>query len=1097
MHDLNAMTPLPEEGITPRPYLRAPSLSPHGDCIAFAYAGDLWIVPRQGGEAHLLTSHPDYDDYPCFSPDGQSVAFTSYRTGNGDLYVLSLTEGTLRRLTYHDGENLVEAWSPDGQWLYFNSSQELIGSEIYKVSLAGGTPIRVLGEPYEAYYNVALSPDGRKIAFNSNGDRWWRHGPNPHAPSEIWVASDPSHPRDFRKVTDYAGRNLWPLWDAKGQGLYFVSDRDGHENLWYQSLRPRAKARQITHFQDGRVLRPAISANGRWIVFQRDFRLWCLDPESREAVPVDIRVRPDQKRNPVTRHTVNGNIQELALAPDGKKVVYTVRGKVFADFADKEERPRNDSFPVSDTPFREGQVAWSPDSKKIAYVSDRSGEPQVFLYDFPSRRETQLTDSPAPKSAPAFSPDGRYLTFAQAPDQIGLIDLETKQVRSLIRARSFFGPPGPGAYAWSPDSRWIAFVAQDDHYFSNLYVRRLEEEETRQISFLSNIGTDGVLWSPDGQFILFTTGQYREEAQIARVDLQPRRPTFREDDFAKLFEEEKEKEEKGQQSPAKDRAPQDEQTGPSRRPKEETAATGAEESSAGEANEEENAEKSQGIREKEPPKPVEIDFEDIKHRLRFLTPPTMNARALAISPDSKTLLFVASPTGKPVLWSLSLEEDKESDPPEQVVSSTGAKWGVQFAEDGKKLYFVEDGTIKYRKWPKGEVQTLETRAEFDVDFHREKRQMFLEAWTLLRDHFYDPAFHGCDWEALREQFYPYALGAQTRRDFHEILNLLVGELNASHLGAGGSNNAWTNGYLGLTIDPAELHQGRFRIASILPLGPVAVAEGEVAAGHYLVAVNGQVLNRTTNLWQLLRNTVGKKVVLQINRQPAEVGAWEVAVRPISAGDMDRLVYRDWVQRNAAYVHELSGGRLGYVHIRAMTYECYQQFIVDLDTETYDREGVVIDVRFNGGGFTASFILDVLHRKTFTLSSYRDQATTSSTNLAGGRILDKPTILVQNEHSGSNTEMFSEGYRRLGLGKIVGKPTMGAVIWTWGWTLLDGAWFRLPRLKVSTLEGENLEQAARPVDIEVDRLPGEAEQGEDRQLRVAVETLLAQIERGSA
>jgi len=1083
MDDLNAMTPLSEGDVTPQPYLRSPCLSPRGHRIAFSYAGDIWVVPRKGGEARLLTSHPEYDDCPRFSPDGRSLAFTSYRTGNGDLYVLSLANGTLRRLTYHDGENLLEAWSPDGQWLYFNSGQEMIGSEIYKVSLAGGTPIRVLGDPYEAYYHVALSPDGRRMAFNNNGDRWWRRGPNPNAPSDIWVADEPSRPRNFRKVTDYAGRNLWPLWDAAGEGLYFVSDRGGTENLWYQSLRPGAPARQVTCFRDGRVLRPSISANGRWIVFQRDFRLWCLDTETGEAAPVDIRVRPDQKRNPVTRHAVDGNIQELALAPDGKKVVYTVRGKIFADFADKEERPRNEAFPVSDTPFREGQVAWSPDSKQIVYVSDRQGEPQVFLYDFPAQRETQLTDSPGPKSAPAFSPDGKYIAFAQAPDQIGLIEVETKQVRPFIRARNFFGPPGPGAYAWSPDSRWIAFIAQDDHYFSNLYVRRLDGEETRQISFLSNIGADGVLWSPDGRFLLFTTGQYREEAQIARVDLKPRRPTFREDDFAKLFEEEQE--EKGQKSPQRDRNSQDGSTGLPRRPQGVSSASGTEE--------EENGEEGPAKKEKEKVEPVEIDFEGIKHRLRFLTPLTMNAHAVAISPDSKTLLFIASPTGKPVLWSLSLEEDKESDPPEQVVASAGPKWGVQFTEDGKKLYYVEEGSIKYRKWPKGDVQTLETRAEFDVDFHREKRQMFLEAWTLLRDHFYDPAFHGCDWEALREQFYPYALGAQTRRDFHEILNLLVGELNASHLGAGGNHNRWSNGYLGLTFDPEELHHGRFRIASILPLGPVAVAEGEVSVGDYLVAVNGQALNGTTNLWQLLRNTVGKKVVLQVDREPTGAGAREVAVRPISAGDMDRLVYRHWVQRNAAYVHGLSGGRLGYVHIRAMSYECYQQFIVDLDTETYDREGVVIDVRFNGGGFIASFILDVLHRKTYTLSSYRDQATASSTHLAGGRVLDKPTILVQNEHSGSNTEMFSEGYRRLGLGKIVGKPTMGAVIWTWGWSLLDGTWFRLPRLKVSTLEGENLERAARPVDIDVDRPPGEADRGEDSQLRVAVETLLAQID----
>jgi len=1080
----------PGAEVAPRPYFRTPALSPDGQTIAFSYAGDLWFVPLAGGEATLVTSHPAYDDTPRFSPDGTKLAFVSKRTGNGDLYVLSLDGGELRRLTFYDGGNELGDWAPDGQWLYFHSARDQLGYATYKVSVEGGTPIRVMGDPYESHYAVAVSPDGKKLAFNNNGDPWWRHGPNPPGASHIWIVSERCGANDFRRITDHAGRNRWPLWDREGRGLYFVSDRDGQENIWYQRARRGAKAEQITHFTAGRVLRPGISRDGRWIVFERDFGIWRLNLETRAAEPVDVRVRTDQKRTPITHYVCTGDLSEFALSPDAKKVAFGVRGKLFADFADKEDRPKNSAFPISDTAFREEQVAWSPDSKQVVYVSDREGDHQVYLYDFVKREETRLTDSPGPKHSPQFSPDGKWIAFAHFPHRISLIQVETKEVRPFVEAQFFFGVPGGLPYAWSPDSRWITFAAQDENYFTNLYVQALESGEAQQISFLSNISGWGPLWSPNGKFIVFTTGQYRTESQIARVDLQPLPPTFLEEDFAKLFEEEQEEKKKEEKKEEKH-----EEAGPS-------AATAQRHGGAQDEDEEDkDKDEEKKKKEKEEVEPVEIVLEGIQERLRFLTPPSLNATALRISPDSQTLIYRAAMNGKDTLWSRPLEETKREEPPQQLTSTSGSKWGVWFAADGKKLYYVDGGKIQYRKWPKGEPATLETRAEFDVDFQAEKKQMFQEAWRLLRDHYYDPTFNGLDWERVREQFYPLALGAQTSEDFREILNLMVGELNASHLGAYGGGSSVHDGYLGVTFDRAEQEAGRFKIASILPLGPVALAKATakekakeaVKVGDYLLAVNGQSLGSTVNLDELLHRTVGHRITLTVNSHPDLEGAREVSIQPQGAGPINHLTYRHWVRENAAYVHRISGGRLGYAHVRSMSYEAFQQFLVDLDAEAHSREGVVVDVRFNGGGHIDSFLLDVLHRRSYLYSSYRGQARTVSTNLAGNRILDKPTIVVINEHSGSNTEMFTEGYRRLGLGKVVGQPTAGAVIWTWGWSLLDGTSFRLPRLQVTTLEGENLEGAARHVDYEVERPLGEAAQGKDSQLDVAVEKLLEAID----
>ncbi|MDP6778669.1 MAG: S41 family peptidase, partial [Candidatus Latescibacteria bacterium] len=492
--------------------------------------------------------------------------------------------------------------------------------------------------------------------------------------------------------------------------------------------------------------------------------------------------------------------------------------------------------------------------------------------------------------------------------------------------------------------------------------------------------------------------------------------------------------------------------------------------------------------------PVEIAFEGIKRRLRLLTPMELNASAEAISPDSKTLIFSASLSGRDNLWKLSLEEEKRDEPPKQVTHTKGAKGRVAFTKNGKKLYYLDGGEITHRPFPDGKPKKLQVKAELDVDFHIEKRHMFQEAWILIRDRFYDPEYHGLDWDAMRDRFMPLAAGAQTTEDLIDILNLMVGELNSSHLGASSRGAAQHDGHLGLAFDPRAMEQGRFVITTVLPDGPADVIEEPVRAGEVLTAIDGVELDARTNLWELLQHKVGRRVRLTVTSDSGETR--DAAVQPANGGMVGDLAYRAWVQWNADAVTRISNDRLGYVHIRAMQLENLRQFLIDLDTEAHSREGVVVDVRYNGGGHIATFILDVLAKRDFVTSSYRGHVTTSSANLAGDRILGKPTVLLTNGHSGSNAEMFSEGFRRLGLGKVVGTPTAGAVIWTGGWEFLDGSSFRLPRIRVATAEGENLELAPRPVDVHVERPLGEAARGVDSQLEKAVEVLLEEIDAGS-
>ncbi len=1086
-------SPVTDDQHATRPYFRAPSIDPAGHRIAFVYAGDIWLVDAGGGNAERLTAHPANHMLPRWSPDGSAIAYTSSRTGQGDVYVLPLDGGEVRRLTYHEAQNAVECWSPDGAAIYFTSPRERQGTAVYRIAASGGTPVCWIAQPYERLGTVAVSPCGRWLAFSLMRDHWWRRGPNPYGGAELWVASNAPDASDFYRVSDAPGLNYCPMWSPDSQAIVFVSDRDGCENLWV-APREGGTAERITAFKDGRLLWPSISANGRTIAFERDFGIWTLDLASGATARVPIQVRQDTKMTPVRVQTYTRDVGELALSPDGKKVAFTVRGKIFADFADKEterDQRQGPAYPISQTTFRDSDIAWSPDSRCLAYVSDRHGDEEVYHYDFLTRRESRLTHGSKRKSFPCFSPDGRWIAYARGDDEIRLINVASGEDRPFVRAHFVFG----ASFAWSPDSRWLAFCAQDERFFSNLYVQHIEEHQAHQISFLSNLQAAGPLWSPDGRFIIFTTGQYRAESQIARIDLQPQLPVFREAEFERLFESHK-GDHRGEQTSGRPPTPglaQPHHADTDREPQPVIVPVIEPDDAPDHTLAQQNA-------PSKPSRPassreVAIVFSGIERRLRLLTPPQMDAIALCISPDGRDLVCSATVAGRQNLWTLPLDEPRADQGPRQLTSTPGAKSHAWFTPDGKHLYFLDGGTIAIRKFPKGEQTTLAVSAEVIVDFAHEKRQIFEECWRLLRDCFYDERFRGIDWEAMHEQYAPLIQGAQTPSEVSLLINLMVGELRSSHVGLlRGDGNGGQDGYLGIALDPvAYLRSGQFRIARVIPDSPAAVARnGALQPGETLLAVNGVALTPDTSLDALLQRTAGRRVILRVAAPSGEQR--DVEVRPVPAEQYDWLRYRAWVLENEQIVHRASDGRIGYVHIRKMSYDAYQQFLTDLDVEMHNKDGLVVDIRFNSGGHTATFILDVLMRRSILLSAFRNRSVADSSHIFGNRVLNKPTVLVTNESSSSNAETFSESYRRQGLGVVVGKPTAGAVIGTFTRRLIDGSSLRLPQLRVTTPEGEDLEGRGRPVDLDVPLRLGEWRDGRDAQLEAAVRTLLVDLDR---
>ena len=1051
------------------PSFSEPGISPDGAEIAFVSGGEIWTVPSGGGEARLLIAQQGTMSRPLYSPDGTKIAFISNRTGNGDIYVLTFTTGSVERLTFDDAPEQLSGWSSDGNWIYFSSvSHDISGmNDIYRVRASGGTPMPVSADVYANEFFAAPSPDGKTLAFSARGIasiQWWRNGRSHLDEAEIWFQHEGPTPT-YERFTEPGAKELWPMWSPDGRNLYYVSDRRGPQNIWMRPLDGRPK--QVTQFAKGRVLWPSISRDGRTIAFERDFGIWKLDTASgkSEEVPITRRGAP---ASPGVEHlTLTNHFTELALSPDGKKIAFVAHGQVFAASAKEEST----AFRVTHSDGAESDVVWSPDSRQLVYASDRDGPPHLYLYDFGANSETQLTQDAKGDNAPRFSPDGKHLAFERGARELRVLDLAEKQDRLVapLKARPMLFTP-PHFFAWSPDGKFIAFLQDGEKGFYDVYVLPSMGGKVQAVSSLANAFGRSLNWSPDGTALYFVTGQRTEPSQVACVDLIPRSPKYREDQFRDLFKDE----------PAKSKAPAD--TRPESKPNE------------GDSG---DAKKSVLPEETKKPatKPVEIVFEDIRQRLHLL-PAGVDVAAASLSRDGKSLLLTAEAAGQVNLYAYSLDElGKEPAVARQLTSTAAPKEAAQFSPDGKEVFYLEQGRVQTIPLDTRIAKPLAVTAELDLDFRKEKMEMFEQAWTDLRDTFFDENVNGVDWSAVHETYAPRIAAAASTDEVRRLLLLMVGELNASHSGVAapqGTTQVLT-GRIGLSFDRAIYEQeGQLKIIGVLPQGPADLAK-DIHSGDTLLAVDGQPIAPAVNLDSLLEHKIDKRVVLTILPGAKGSSRREVVVRPVNLATEKSLRYRHWVEERRAYVEKTSSGRLGYVHMADMSAQSLTQLYLDLDAENQSREGVVIDVRNNNGGFVNVYAIDVLSRRPYLNMTMRGLPTGPARPFLGQRALERPTILVTNQHSLSDAEDFTEGYRALHLGKVVGEPTAGWIIYTSSATLIDGSSLRIPFIRVTAADGSAMELHPRPVDVLVTRPIGESYTGRDVQLDSAVHELLQQID----
>ncbi len=1044
-----------------------PGISSDGREIAFVSGGDIWTVAAAGGDARLLVAHDATESRPLFSPDGRRLAFVSSRTGGGDIYLVTIDTGAIRRVTADDGLEQLDSWSRDGRWIYFSStSRDIAGmNDIYRVPADGGTPLAVTADRYTNEFGAAPSPDGTKIAFSARGNgsaQWWRKAGSHLDQAELWMVNTNGAPV-YADLTKRDGRAMWPMWNGDGKSIFYVTDRSGAENLW---ARPAGAGtdRALTTFSSGRVLWPSITGDGKTIAFERHFGIWTADTATGQARELKITRRGTPTLPVPERRRQTSEFSDLALSPDGKKVAFIARGELFAASATE----AGDAMRVTNTPSIESQPVWSADSRTLIYVSARDSGQHVYQFDFTANTEEALTSGAGRDVSPTVSPDGKTLLYFRDLRDLRAIDLESKQERSI--ATGAFGDaidtPRP---LFSPDGRWIAVFAIGEKQFSNVHLVPFAADATpkvlQPVSFLANVYANTIAWGHDGSYLLFDTSQRTEAGQLARVDLIWRTPTFREDAFRDLFNQPT----RPGIPPASPAAP----TAPTAPANPAPAAPAA------------------------PATPVAPVFADVRRRLSLL-PTGIDVQSVSVSPDGKVAVLIAAAAGQQNLYTWPLDELATTAGVARQLTATlnsgNGKSDVQFSPDSKDVLFIDNGRISAVSLDRREVRGISVTAEFMLDFETEKFEVFNQAWSLLRDNFFDPKFHGVDWDEARHAYLPRVAGAATADEMRRIVRLMIGDLNASHLGfTGGVVTTNGVGRLGVSFDRAEYESnGRLKVTAITALGPAAITRA-INVGDVLTAVDGRPAGARVNLDELLANTIDRRVTLTV--APGGGGAArDVVIKPVNQGTEKGLLYRQWVESNRAYVLKKSGGRLGYVHMFDMTQGSLDQLFIDLDAENHSRDGVIVDIRNNNGGFVNAYALDTFARQPYLRMSLRGLPTAPARVVLGQRALEKPTALVINQHSLSDAEDFTEGYRTLKLGPIVGEPTSGWIIYTWNMRLVDGSTLRLPRMRITAVDGTDMERKSRPVDVAATRPIGETMTDMDTQLDAAIRALLARLGR---
>jgi tricorn protease len=1071
--------------------LRYPSLSQQK--IAFLYAGDVWTVNRDGGDAERLTSVGTVLRGPVFSPDGSQIAYTAHFHGGYDVYVISSSGGIPRRITWHPGGSRIEGWSTDGKDVLIASGEASPRHylRLFRVHADGSGAPEPL--PLPAGAEGSFSPDGQSIAYGPVTriePAWKRYVGGNTTP--IWIVNLKT--LDLVKVPRDNSNDSNPVW--VGDSIYFLSDRNGPVTLFlYDGIKKEVK--EVVH-NSGYDLK-SFQAGPGGLVYEQFGSIHFLDTATNADRVVSITIHGDLGN--LVRHLETltpDEIQNAALSPSGARAAFEAHGEIFTVPAEK-----GDTRNLTDTPgIAERNPSWSPDGKTIAYFSDASGEYQLYLHDqtgFKAPTVIDLGPEPSFFYNPTWSPDSKRIVYTDKHLRIWYVDVPSG--KPVLVDKGVYGSFGTDfGVVWSPDSKWIAYHRDLNNQLRAVFVYSLETHKSTQV-------TDGMsdayspAFDPNGKFLYFVASTDDGPSQ-AGIDLSSldraqtsaayvvvlakdgASPVPPESDDEKSKDEKKADEEK--KKDAKDDAK-------------------AKDKSADKDKDAAKSDKDKDEGDKDKPVAVTIDLERIGDRILSLPIPPRNYAGIATGKTGVLYLVETSPFGRPssedggpgirALWKFTLEkrqtESVLSDVDAFIVSQDGSKflyarkggWTLGSTDDLKP----GDGSPGKPLNLGGLVTTIDPRAEW--------RQIYHETWRIERDFLYDPNTHGLSIPKIEAKYKPYLDGLASRDEFTYLSIEMLGEITIGHMFVGGPYHPDTDPKTGLLGADYSIDNGRYRIAKILGgqnwtpglASPLTLPGVYVKQGDYLLAVNGRELHAGDNLYAFFEGTAGKQAVLHVSANADGKDARDVTVVPIA--DEDGLRNLDWVESNRHKVDELSGGKVAYVYMPNTGGSGYTNFNRYFYSQL-DKQALVLDERWNEGGDIADYVVDVLKR--FPLSGAIERDGKAIHDPVGA--IFGPKVMLINQNAGSGGDAMPWYFRKAGIGKLVGTRTWGGLVGIGGYpTLLDGGSVTAPRYGIYGLTGEwEVENHGIAPDVPVEDLPKDFAAGHDRQLETGVQMVLEDL-----
>jgi tricorn protease len=1024
---------------TSNPYfVLDPTLTPDAKEIVFSYEGDLWRVPVSGGAALRLTAMEGIESRPAVSPDGKWLAFTAEQYGNKDVFLMPLAGGDIRQLTFHDGVDEVESWGWKSDKIYFTSNR-YNSFAAYEVDLNGATPKRLFQHYFNTVHGAVVQPKTGEIYFNETWEsKNFAHRKRYKGEYNPDIQSYSPETKKFTQYTDYEGKDFGATIDQNGN-VYFQSDEaNGEYNLY--TFKNGAKTK-LTDFTSS-IMWPKVSANGEKIVFRKEYQVYVYDVATGQTSQPSIAIFQNQTLERDISRNVSNNISHFDVSPDGTKMAFVSRGVLFiSDVKGKfiQQIPTDPKEAVE-------EVKWLADNKTLIYSRTVKGYHNWFTISAQNPgEEKQLTNDLFKNRQLTLNKDRTLGVYVGGRNLIREIDLNTLESKTLVEDE-LWGLYTPSPYL-SPDGEYVVFSP----------IRNFEREvivyhrPTQKILNLTEtlVTENSPYWSPDGKYIYFSSDRTHvsypygtTSAHIYRMKLDKFAELFESDKVAELFKEEPKEDKDKKDSPAE-----------------------------------------------KPAVKVKITPGDLMDRLELVGPSFGEQdNPVVLQKDGKTWVFYTSnhDQGNPKLWKTTFEEFEK---PKTEKVSDDRIGGFDLVQAKDKVYLLAGGKVHTLDPAANKTEEIKFSQTFNKKLRDEFEQMYFEAWAGMEQNFYDGDFHGENWQELRDRYAQFLPYVHNREHLRTIFNDMLGELNTSHFGFS-SFGEEEQGYFGTRSMNAGIvfeEENPFVVNRILKHSPADLEPMPVRPGDKLVAVNGVRIESGKNREAYFAApSMAEELVLTFDRSGTEVS---FKAHPASTGQMKAWLYDEWMDSNEAYVDEKSEDRISYVHMKNMGGGELQHFLEYMVSNKADREGLILDLRYNTGGNVHDQVLQFLSQRSYLQWKYRDGKLTKQPNFAPS---DKPIVLLINEQSLSDAEMTAHGFKHLGLGTIIGTETYRWIIFTSGQGLVDGSFYRLPAWGCYTLDGRNLEKDGVEPDVRMDEGFVDRLEGHQKQLDKAIEVILEKL-----